>query len=313
MSLESKKQNTKYSELLPNNFKVTKNIPIDTRFIVSDWSLLNTEIPLNKRYNGLLFFVCEGANQIGTNDLIHGKYYCFEDDLNTPVPFYETITRYDVNQLNAWESDALKYTNLNNRLNNIGTTPAGKIVYLYDLEIAVVFDGTNWNYLAGTYVIATETDWDTLPANFKVSEKLVKIGTATSLIEKVVLNNLTLSDPVIIWNQPTVPTAEYLQNWHYYNWNGWLYICLDGNLYRLNDKIYTMTYTNLAQDSNSLIVHNLGTSNIYAFYRIYNLENDEFPQVMTGSLDFEIVNDNVIRFVNQIALSKIEITIVSLR
>ncbi len=94
---------------IPYNFGVNLNIPIDPRFIISSLDNIDTEIPLNLRYNGLIFFVVDATVNDGTVETLEGLLYTFEKDLTKPIPLYDTIIRFIIHQIEISSRD---YSNI---------------------------------------------------------------------------------------------------------------------------------------------------------------------------------------------------------
>lgn len=163
-------QNTKQ---IPYNFGVTKNVPIDTRYWIESLSVLDTEIPLPLRYEGLTFFVSNGVPDTDINGE-KGFLYIFEKDLQTPIKLHEFVLRYVVRGLDLrwvggigkkfrYYDDAGKEIYGSDSIIEILDKEAhkklGSVINLENIGISVVWDGLQWKYHSG--------NWD-LPSNFTV-------------------------------------------------------------------------------------------------------------------------------------------------
>jgi len=192
-------ENRKTEREIFNNFRISKNIPIDSRFIVNSLLTINTELPLSIRYDGLIFFVEE--SEINGNI---GNHYYFGKDLTTPIPLLQAIIAGIVQQVTVLE---INYGNLNNILNATNSV-AGNIVTVKPLDITFIFDGLNWKYFAGKYLVATDDNFISLPNNLKEPGEIVKIGTV-SFIEKIINLDLTLS--LVLSNRFNIFTVNLMK------------------------------------------------------------------------------------------------------
>lgn len=312
MSLQSNIANNQLALALAHNFKVSRNIPIDTRFLVKDLNNLDVEIPLRKRHNGLIFFVTENAYTHGPADKIIGKWYCFEDDLTKPIPLYDVWDRYEILQINGYRNNT--WANVINDL-NLTFPKNGRCVFIRDLNIFVVYYEKIWYYVSGEYNIEKDSDWVTLPASLKVPERIVRIGAInprplpTTAVTRIVMNDKSLG--VVVIPLSTLPAAgdAVIQNNHYYLIDGLLYIYLDGKYYRLNDDIYIHKLTNV-QPGAIQVNHGLQSNYIIAFIRINNgittatnQINPQLPRTLVIPVDCEILNNNTIKIENHLAFT----------
>ena len=169
-----------------HNFRVTKNIPLDSRIIINSLSTIETELPLQQRYDGMIFFV-EDAVING----ITGSHYYFGKNLSNPIPLLQAIVSGDIQQIITGE---INYSNLNTLLNATNSS-AGNIVTIKPLDITVIFDGSVWKYFSGKYKISVESVYLNIPTNLKEIGKIVQIG-INIFTEKIIENDLTLSSNI---------------------------------------------------------------------------------------------------------------------
>lgn len=319
MSLESKIANKELTLPLGHNFQVTRNIPMDVRFLVKSLTSLDTEIPLNKRYNGLIFFVTENAYTHGPTDTIKGKFYCFEDDLTKPVPLYNVWDRYEILQITGYRNGT--WANLIADL-NLTYPKNGRCVFIWDLNIFVVYRDGKWYYISGEYNIAKDSDWATVPDSLKVPERIVRIGSITdrplptTAVTRIIMDDLSLG--LVVIPLDTIPPAgdPVIQDNHYYLIDGLLYIYLDGKYYRLNDDIFVQQLSNV-QPGVIQVNHGLKSNYIVAIIRIDNgatvagnTINPTMPRVLCIPVDCEIVNNNTVKIQNNLSFETATIMVI---
>lgn len=270
---------------IPNAFKVTKNIPIDVRYIVSKVENIDTEIPLNLRYPGLQFFIIEETD----NSEYTGDYYFFNTDLET----YQKLADYINSKLKYVTlsgeetfSDYLTILNSRNYQN-------GETVYLTDLHILVVKDGNDWKYLSGEYYLSSITDWNEVPTLFKKQNVLAFSVEAN--YHYLIANDLTLKEKVLV--SSTNPTSY--TNFHYYKINGILYYYYNA-LYRVGVK-FTLKEKDLIIGTIE-VTHNLNSIYIFGYLRLsYGTVHKLIP------LELDIIDANNISFESSIILENQEV------
>ena len=320
--LTSIEQSRKALEIITKAFKITKNIPLDTRFIVNSLSTLDTEIPMKYRYNGLVFFVVDAKINNGTttivsenkidgtigkgpttgNETLSGILYCFESDLTKPIPLHDLVLRFIIRQIGEYNNN---WTNLISDLNHT-YAKAGSIINVKDLGISVIFDGNNWKYFNGIYTINKIEDWNTVPNQLKETNRLVKVGNEN----KIILSDKTLSDEVIkVDSIPDIP-----ENFRFYLINGYLYYSIGGNVYPVSDKIKIFYNTKLIIGDNTF-THNFNSKllNTYCLIneaidnQIINddYKNREFP------LEHIVVNENSINIKSSVQINNCDIVLIS--
>lgn len=280
-------ENENNYEITPKNFLVTKNIPLDKRFVISSITKLDTELPFKRRYPGLLIFVIDSIINDGIDDVYVGEYYMFENDVTTPISLRHLFGRYDIKTVSPTiTDDVYSYENILTSLNKT-FAEAGSIRYILVLGIAVIYDGTTWNYLCGKYILNNDTEYNTIPDIFKSPKSLVYCKDSDTT--KIILTDLSLSTLIIECTE--IP--EIINDYMYYLMNGYLYIGLLNTLYALDEKLYIAT--NLTEGVNQ-IVHNLNSNNINCKFKINN-EDTNNPFIETGLViqpDFIIVDENTI-------------------
>lgn len=320
--LTSIEQSRKALEIITKAFKITKNIPLDTRFIVNSLSTLDTEIPMKYRYNGLVFFVVDAKINDGTttivsenkidgtigkgpttgNETLSGILYCFESDLTKPIPLHDLVLRFIIQQIGGYNNN---WTNLISDLNHT-YAKAGSIINVKDLGISVIFDGNNWKYFNGIYTINKIEDWNTVPNQLKETNKLVKVGNEN----KIILSDKTLSDEVI--KVDSIPDTP--ENFRFYIINGYLYYSIGGNVYPVSDKIKIFYNTKLIIGDNTF-THNFN-SKLLSTYCLINeaidnqiinddYKNREFP------LEHIVVNENSINIKSSVQINNCDIVLIS--
>lgn len=319
--LTSIEQSRKALEIITKAFKITKNIPLDVRFIVNSLSTLDTEIPMKYRYNGLVFFVVDAKINDGTNiisddkidstigkgpttgnDTLSGILYCFESDLSKPIPLHDLVLRFIIRQIGGYNNN---WTNLISDLNHT-YAKAGSIINIKDLGITVIFDGNDWKYFNGVYTINTIEDWNTVPNQLKETNKLVKVGNEN----KIILSDKTLSNEIIkVDSIPDIP-----ENNRFYNINDYIYYSIGGNVYPISDKILVINNKELNIGDN-IINHNFNSKllNVYCLINIASDNqilnnkyiNHEFP------LEHIVVNENSINIKSSIQINNCNIVLIS--
>jgi hypothetical protein len=287
--IQSTVLNTELPQQIIDNFELTKNIPIDTRFLLSYWDDLNTDIPVTKRYPGLIFFVNEGAPKVGvdtTNDTYIGKFYIFESQDGPAIPLTNIWDRYEILMITAYRNNT--YANLLADLNK--TFPKiGRCVYLTDVEICVVYVGNStWRYLSGSYKIPTKDSWGTFPSSLKVPKK--SVTTTNDNASYIIYDNLTLSLPI------EVITATPFQEGHYYQDDNFFYFYLTGKMRRLTDKTFlSAPYTFTAQKTELTLKHNFNSYYVTGFMMLHS--NANYPRINAQilPLNMEIIDLNNVK------------------
>lgn len=272
---------------IPYSLEVTNNIPIDTRFIVSNIENIDNEIPLNKRYPGLQFFV---VNKTGDEEY-SGEYYSFQNDLQTVKKSSEVINNLKYLTLSEQQNFTDYLTILNSREYQNGET-----VYLTDLHILVVKDGNDWKYLSGEYYLSSisdKHDWNFIPTLFKKPNVLA--FSVKDNYHYLVADDLTLKEKVLV--SSTNPVSY--TNFHYYQINGILYYYYNA-LYRVGVK-FILRAVNLIV-GNIEVEHNLNSTYIFGYLRLsYGSVHKLIP------LELDIHDNNKVSFESSIIASKQQI------
>lgn len=157
---------------------ISDNLPLDKKTIVSSLVNLNTEIPLNHRYLGLVFY-----------SKLEKKLYIFKNDINSAE-----LLINDLNVSNIFGIYVENYSEILTELNNF--TSLGKTIFVFPLNVAFVYDGIKWNYLSGIYNLRTGVDFNNLPSQIK--QIGVKVSYENSI--KIWNETLTLSDYILKTN-----------------------------------------------------------------------------------------------------------------
>lgn len=252
----------RYVNEIFSNFFLTKPIPIDTRYWIDSLANLDTEIPLNLRYEGLTFFVSTGVDdgEIG-KDNQKGCLYLFEKDLTKPKKLKDAILRYNITGLPV-DFDSLKmkwnyipvnidepvveYETLDELLEENTYKNLGTVIYLKYIQVSIVWDGSNWKYFSGEWLLNTEKAWDKVPTNLKKEKVVVLIGDVTkpTTIKKFIVDSaLKLTyfvylskEHIDIWSKSAYPNDRYVVDM-----NGNLHISVGGNSNDSEIKIYKIS------------------------------------------------------------------------
>lgn len=272
-------ENKKTTKIILNNFRVSKNIPIDERFLISSLDAIDIEIPLKRRYNGLIFFVVDSVINDGVDDILSGVLYCFENDLTNPIPLHETVLRHLIYQVSVENEN---YSELDITLNKTFPKP-GKTIHVKGLDVVYIYNDTvsTWEYFSGVYKVSSDAIFDMIPNQLKSPGKLVIVDDGENPMQrKLISENLTLIDEVYVSDDiPTNPEDD-----HYYIVNGFVYYAIMGSIFKLSDKIFTID-VNLEPGDNN-IIHNLGSTYILPILRINN--NNENPDIKEGIMQLNI-------------------------
>lgn len=245
-----------YEKEIPFNFGLTKNIPIDTRYLIKNMSELPTRIPVSKRYPGLLFFVSNDTPDYQGNT---GFLYIIDNDLQ-PYKLFDFLGRYLKFGLHL-ENDA-DYTNIEKLLNEKTYPQLGSMVYVSPMGVTYVYNGTRFVYFAGDYHFTSQSQYNNLPDKFKQPNAIVYIGDTKYVIK----NDLTLSPPLLVYDRVDQIPTPY-ENERFYLVNGILHYCFEGTLYSVGNKIYFLENTVLA--ASQAVRHNLNTFALHAFFRLH--------------------------------------------
>ena len=275
-------ENTKY--LFYGLSRNSKN-PLDKRFRISSLSNINTELILQHRYEGLIFFVVD-----------ENKHYLFLNDLTTPITLQSFIT-----SSNVFGITSSNYNTLISNLNN--TSPIlGSIVTVFPLGVSFIFDGSNWKYYNGIYNVTDDTQLNTIPSQLRSEGKLIVFSNGTRYIYKA---DLTKSTEVIVETvMPVTPEKN-----RYYSINGILYYSIGGTLYRIGEKIkffmnqslFVLNQNNI-NDNLNLIIHNLNSVYISVYFRI-NINNAINTISKMIPVDFITVDANNIKILSEFPIS----------
>lgn len=272
-------ENLKAPKDIINNFRLRKNIPVDTRFLISSLANLDIEIPLSLRYPGLITFIPDATNPNGA-----GVLYYFGNDLTTPLILDDGVYTSSVKSLTIVSED---YTNLLADL--VDYEIEGNIMYIQPLGIGIIYTSTGWEYFAGIYNVTDQLTYNTIPLSLLQPRKLVLLGGD----ERIINEDKTLSTKVIVVaTLPGTPLED-----RYYLYKGFLYITLDGVLHKLTSKIYTNDVV-LVYGANE-IIHNLESVNINVLFRIneptnpfiVNNTTKNMPYVSIDEFKIEVISD----------------------
>lgn len=173
-------------------FNLTKNIPIDRRFKINSLSIVDTEIPVALRYEGLIF-ICEDGQVNYQND--KSRFYTFDANLK-PILLFDYLNRRVKLGLEVEPAD---YPNLNTVLDQNCYPVLGTMVYITPLDIVVKWNGNKWETILGSIKVKSSDEYISLPDNFKNQGFSVIINNGINPEEtKIILDDLKLSDVVIV-------------------------------------------------------------------------------------------------------------------
>lgn len=259
MALEdSYKELYKRLHYTPKNFHIGRNVPIDNRFLLENLSELNSKIPLQNRYPGLVFFVKDQeindgttVNKTGASSSIGlgpqdtknkghvkftGVFYVFNDDLNTPIPMHDLVERFDIRLLNITDTtdNAYKYlcdgddnnllssTNANdtNCLNHL-YSKVGDIVFIQPLNIAVICTNNNGKPKWKYFAGTYSVTTEAQFNNIPNSLKQINgvVNVANPKATKIINSQLQLTSEILETNSP----SDCTENGRFYNINGFIY------------------------------------------------------------------------------------------
>ena len=270
---------------IPYNFGVNLNIPIDPRFIISSLDNIDTELPLNLRYNGLIFFVVDATVNDGTVETLEGLLYTFEKDLTKPIPLYDTIIRFIIHQIEISSRD---YSNIDVLLKKT-YSKEGNIVTVKPLGVTYIWYDGKWQYFSGDYYVNTEDEFNTIPKAFREEGAIVWIGSNSTPTKKIILSDKELSNPIIELTE--LPT-NITENDRYYLINNYLYYAYNGNMFKIGDKIYLRKNITLNPETLNQITHNFNSPYIICIFRIISTNKDVDNFVVP--LGFRNLNNNTI-------------------
>lgn len=219
--------------------------PLDPRFVISSLTSINTELLIEYRYAGLIFFV---------KDI--NKHYLFLNDLNTPIALQTLLSNGQINGIIS-----ANYNNLLASLNATNPT-LGSLVTVFPLKVTFIFNGTTWEYYQGIYNVANDTELDSIINQLRSVNKEILIGSTKYLFN----SDLTKSTEIII--STIIPIIKE-QN-RYYDINGILYLSINNQFFKLSEKFLFLENYNLNIGINN-IIHNLNSSYISGLIWINNL------------------------------------------
>ena len=295
---------TKSFSYTPRNFQLTRNIPIDTRFLVTTLDNIDSEILPETRYPGLVFFVRDSAvndgtsNSIDTIDLgpinqynkgsvrtVKGILYIFVPDASGNLiytPLHDLINRFEIKLLNITDTSNTAYSHLcdgdldelSNHINANNTNclnhlyaKLGNIVYIQPLGIAVICVNNNES-------ITNKTKWIYFSGTYKVSsieqfnnipDSLKNPNTVVSVNGK---NQIITSDLKLsdeVIKKSSV--NDCTENNRYYNINGFIYYHIDGITIPVSNK-FCIKQQSLKVGNNYIDLS--GTDNINIFESNFN-------------------------------------------
>lgn len=223
------------AKIITHSFQLTKNLPLDSRFKINNINEIDEKIPNKLRYEGLIFSAGNNENENSEYD-----FYTFVYDKTSnkflPILFIEYLNRHVKLSI---EIDKENYNNLNNILNETCYPKTGTTVYVKPLDIIVQWTGEFWRTIYGEIHVTDESEFDLLENNFKNKGWICLVND----VKKYILDDLTLSDPLLIFNSNTdILNEEFWNNNKEFNRffliDQTLYYNFNGVLYSVNDQIY---------------------------------------------------------------------------
>lgn len=303
-SLTANYRNGKY---LFYNFELQKNIPIDSRYIVSTLKeeVFNVELPYNLRYPGLVFFVNDASVSDGTDLAIkNGILYTFESDLNKPIPLYQTTLRY-INfgiEFEIVDEVISNYDEIETRLNKT-FAKVGMLCTLFPLNVTFKYCVNSigeyyWEYFAGDYHINNEIEWYQIAHKFMKEGATVIIGKPKDVkIKKIITAGGVLSEQILKYDSYELITI-FEEN-RFYEINGFLHYYFAGKMHKIGDKYFIRKNFNMTP--NIIIEHGLKTTLISAIYRIISLNKDYDKTII--NLGIRVIDENKIQIDNEMNLT----------
>ncbi len=259
--------------------------PLDPRFTITSLSNLSTELILEHRYGGLIFFVVD-----------ENKHYIFLNDLTTPISLSSLISSGDVKGISS-----SNYSNITSELNATNPT-LGSIITVFPLGVSFMYDGSSWKYYNGTYNVTNDTQLGTIHSTLRSEGKLIIMGGTTRYIYTA---GLLKSTEVIV--DTVIPVSP--EKNRYYSINGILYYSIGGSIYKISEKFKLITNQSLVvlNDSNisanlNVITHNLNSVYISVYFRI-NISNGINTISRMEKLNYVTVDSNSIKILSEFVIS----------
>lgn len=339
-------ENTKQ---IPYNFGITKNVPIDVRYWIESLTVLDTEIPLPLRYEGLTFFVSNGVPDTDANGE-KGFLYIFEKDLQTPIKLHEFVLRYVVRGLDLrWvggigkkfryhvtDVDFYESDSIIEILNKEAHKKLGSVINLENLGVSVVWDGLQWKYHSGDWnfpsnfaaIIGVDANWKSyvwytlkkegVSVFIRVDSNTTKRFIIDSKNElKKVVSVTGDTDHYKLDNTKTLPELSKFDDERYFDNNGILFQSLGGD--PLTRKVYQLSRKtkiipiNLKVGVNT-ITHNLNSENCECvFYIKHSNVDDGFQHqnITIGGVDWCTMGKNDIQIHSAMEITGVNIKISS--
>lgn len=258
--------------------------PLDPRFKISSLSNLNTELILEHRYGGLIFFVDD-----------EDKPYIFLNDLETPISLGSLISSGDIKGF-----DLPDYSYITSNLNTTNPT-LGSIVTVFPLGVSFMFDGSKWKYYHGTYNVTNDAQFNSIDVTLRSEGKLIIMGGTRYIIDS---NLLKSTEVIVATSIPVTPQKN-----RYYSINDILYYSIGGSIYRLSEKFKLITNQSLIvlNDSNistnlNVITHNLNSIYISVYFRI-NLNNGINTISRMEEVNYVTIDSNTIKILSDFVIT----------
>jgi hypothetical protein len=250
--------------------------PLDPRLKISSLSNIATELLIEYRYSGLIFFV-EDIN----------KHYLFLNDLNTPIALQTLLSNGQINGIISND-----YSTLLSSLNSTNPT-LGSLVTVFPLNVTFIFNGTNWEYFNGDYNVLNNTIFDSIPNQLRSVNKLIIIDDVRYLFN----SDLTKSEEIIVVTEKPLNPEQN----RYYKINDILYLSINNEFHKLSEKYLFLENYSLVNGINT-INHNLNSSYISGLIWI-NITNDLNNVKKTIQLEIEEIDLNSSNIISSLNLT----------
>lgn len=304
-------------EYQPKNFQRTRNVPIDTSFLLESLNDLDEKIPYDIRYPGLIFFVKDatifsgtvtnGKAELTNGNLtsngknITGLLYVFEEDLSKPKPLHDLIQRFEIRCIKE-----TNYNNLNSVLNNL-YAKSGNIILIDNLGISVIcdYDG-NWKYFSGEYIVESPNMFNSIPENLR--EPGITVYLTGINQKRIIDSNKQLSSEILTTTNPNLCTEDR----RFYNINGYFYYRFGNTNIPISDKFVVKNNVKL-NIGNNYITHNFNSK----YVSVYGIINEHSENINNDyvnycfPLEHIYENNNIIIIKSSVIIESIDLCIIS--
>lgn len=289
MKTSIEENQTNYLPLL-NNWKRSKNIPLDQEALISSLENVNTEIRIHTRYPGQTFF-----------SIFENSLYFFDKNLQIRSYPKNNFIYIVIEKTN----DIYDYSQLIENLASYKMTDCS-FAYIKSLNIILFYNGNEWKYYGGQYTVTNIDEWNTLDISLKETNKYVLLGGNL----KIITSDGTLSNEIItVTELPSNP-----ENNRYYKYLNNLYYSISGTLYKLTSEQTSVfsIITNISKhpyyndtknydENTNVIEHSLNSDKIEV-KMILNTSNPENSDTLIYPI-FKVIDNNNIMIYSNISLT----------